>query len=250
MTALSNYAENALLDHVFGGAAWTAPANTYVKLHTGDPGEDCAGNPAAETTRKVLSWAAASGLSIATNAAVSWDPYGAAEAVSHYSIWDDLTAGNPLAYGALDQTFNLNNGDQFSINSGDLSISLDGALLVTAIATAMLDHMTGRAAFAQPAGLFIKAHLGDPGTAATANPAAETTRIAATMAAASGGAKASSADITWTGVSTSETWSHFSLWSAVTAGTALGRFAADTPKAVTATEDAVFTSGSLVLNAA
>ena len=35
----SDYLENEVADHLLGTAAWTAPTNVYVQLHTGDPGE-------------------------------------------------------------------------------------------------------------------------------------------------------------------------------------------------------------------
>lgn len=67
---------------------------------------------------------------------------------------------------------------------------------------------------------FAKMHVGDPGAAGTSNPAAETTRAAITWAAASGGAASNSATINWTNVSTTETWTHVTVWDASTAGNA------------------------------
>lgn len=68
---------------------------------------------------------------------------------------------------------------------------------------------------------WVKLHTADPGAAgATAAAAGDTTRKQATMAAAAAGSKASSASVgPWTNVSTTETVSHISLWTASTAGT-------------------------------
>jgi hypothetical protein len=71
--SISNYAENKILEHTTGEAAWTMPTNVYVKLHTGDPGEDATSNAATETTRKEASFAAASSGSIATDATLGMD---------------------------------------------------------------------------------------------------------------------------------------------------------------------------------
>lgn len=70
-------------------------------------------------------------------------------------------------------------------------------------------------------GKYIKLHTGDPGSAGTANAAAgSTTRVLATMNAASGGAQTlSSMASSWTNGGTSETLSHISGWTASTAGT-------------------------------
>ena len=68
---------------------------------------------------------------------------------------------------------------------------------------------------------WVKLHTADPGASgATAAAAGDTSRKQATMAAASGGSKAASASVgPWTNVSTTETVSHISLWTASTAGT-------------------------------
>ena len=68
---------------------------------------------------------------------------------------------------------------------------------------------------------WVKLHTADPGAAgATAAALGDATRKQATMAAASAGSKAASASVgPWTNVTTTETISHISLWSASTAGT-------------------------------
>jgi hypothetical protein len=68
---------------------------------------------------------------------------------------------------------------------------------------------------------WVKLHIGDPGAAGATSPAVgDATRKQATMAAAAGGSKAASASVgPWTNVTTTETLSHISLWTASTAGT-------------------------------
>lgn len=67
---------------------------------------------------------------------------------------------------------------------------------------------------------WVKLHTGDPGSAgATAAAAGDATRKAATMASASGGSKAMTGTAgPWTNGGTSETLSHLSLWTLVSAG--------------------------------
>ena len=71
------------------------------------------------------------------------------------------------------------------------------------------------------ANCWVKLHTGDPGAAgATAAAAGDTSRKQATMAAASGGSKAMTGTAgPWTNVTTTETLTDISLWSASTAGT-------------------------------
>jgi hypothetical protein len=65
---------------------------------------------------------------------------------------------------------------------------------------------------------YVKLHIGDPGEAGTANPAANTTRQAASWAPASGGTIATDAALTWASVPAAETYTHVSVWDASTAG--------------------------------
>jgi hypothetical protein len=121
--SISNYAENKILDHVTGEAAWTMPTTVYVKLHTGDPGEAATSNAATETTRKSASWSAASSGSIATDATLEWTNVAATETITHWSLWDNSTAGNALWTGALSSSAAVTAGDTFQITS--LTLSLD-----------------------------------------------------------------------------------------------------------------------------
>jgi len=57
--SISNYGENALLD-TLGGTSFSV-ANTYLKLHTGDPGEDGTANAATEATRQAVTFGYAKG---------------------------------------------------------------------------------------------------------------------------------------------------------------------------------------------
>ena len=66
--------------------------------------------------------------------------------------------------------------------------------------------------------VYVKLHVGDPGSAATANAATETTRKSVSFAVASAGAIASDADISWTNISGSQDATHFSAWDSLTAG--------------------------------
>jgi hypothetical protein len=121
--SISNYAENKILDHVTGEAAWTMPTTVYVKLHTGDPGEAATSNAATETTRKAASWSAASSGSIATDATIEWTNVSTTETYTHWSLWDASTGGNALWTGALSASAAVTAGDTFQITS--LTLSLD-----------------------------------------------------------------------------------------------------------------------------
>jgi hypothetical protein len=120
---ISNYAENALLNTLRNVSL--AVAATYIKLHTGDPGEDGTTNAATNTTRQQVSFSAASGGSMASSATVTWTNVSTTETYSHWSLWDSVgpTGGNCLWKGALSSSAAVTAGDTFQITS--LTLTLD-----------------------------------------------------------------------------------------------------------------------------
>jgi len=121
--SISNYAELKILEHTTGKTAWTIPTDVYIKLHTGDAGEEGTSNAASEATRKEAAWATASSGSIATSATLEWTNVASTETYSHWSMWDASTAGNCLWTGALSSSAAVTAGDTFQITS--LTLSLD-----------------------------------------------------------------------------------------------------------------------------
>ena len=119
--SISNYLENAYLNTLRNTSL--AVAAVYVKLHTGDPGEAGTSNAATETTRKSISFSAASSGSMASSATVEWTNVAATETYSHWSLWDASTAGNCLWSGALSSSAAVTAGDTFQITS--LTLTLD-----------------------------------------------------------------------------------------------------------------------------
>lgn len=118
---ISNYAENKLLDTLRNQSF--AVTTAYVKLHTGDPGEDGTNNAATETTRKSCAWNAASSGSMSTSATLEWTNVAATETYTHWSLWDNSTAGNCLWTGSLSASAAVTAGDTFQITS--LTLTLD-----------------------------------------------------------------------------------------------------------------------------
>lgn len=114
---------NKWLD-MLAGTAFTAPTNTWVKLHTGDPGASGASNASAETTRKQLTWSAASGGSKAITATLpSWVWSAATETISHISVWDASTAGNCLYTFALTASKSVASGDTLNLTAHTFALT-------------------------------------------------------------------------------------------------------------------------------
>jgi hypothetical protein len=112
----------------------------------------------------------------------------------------------------------------------------------------LLDHVTGRAAFTIPTNVYLKLHLGDPGEDGGNNEAAETTRKITAWATAASGAIATSATVEWTNVAATETYTHWSMWDASTAGNPLWSGELSASAAVTSGDTFQITSLTLSLD--
>lgn len=119
----------------------------------------------------------------------------------------------------------------------------------TASKNSMLDAWTGRATYTANAAVYAKLHLGSPGAAGTSNAAAETTRQAVTFGdAAASGAISNTVAVTWTSVSTAETITHVSFWTASVAGTFLGADDLPASKTVAVGDNLTIAIGDLDLS--
>lgn len=123
MSDASNYAENEIADWIGANGAPGAVTNVYVKLHTGAPGDDGTANAAGNTTRQEATFDAASGGAIALSATVSWTNVSTTETYTHFSLWDNSTAGNCLAVGALASSVAVTAADNFDLTALTVTVA-------------------------------------------------------------------------------------------------------------------------------
>ena len=125
--SFTNFLETEILDHVFAGAAYTAPSTKYLALFTGAPGETGGGTEVSGGgyARQTVAFTT-SGNTTSNNAAVEYPTatanYGT---VTHVGVYDALTSGNLMAYAALSSNKTIETGDVFRVPSGDLDITLN-----------------------------------------------------------------------------------------------------------------------------
>ena len=114
------------------------------------------------------------------------------------------------------------------------------------LANAWLDALGNATAFSV-ATPYVKLHIGDPGANGTANAATEITRKAVSFSAASAGALASDADVTWTNILGSQDATHFTAWDNLLVGNFL--FSGTiTGNAYTAGDTYTISSGALTVS--
>lgn len=131
MAGFSDYLEDKVLDHVFGGTAYTAPSTLYVALYTVAPTDTGGGTEVTTTGTAYARQTATFSVSgtnptTATNTAAVEYPtatanYGTVVAVG---ILDASSSGNLLAYANLDASKVVSSGDVFRFDAGDLDITL------------------------------------------------------------------------------------------------------------------------------
>lgn len=116
---------DAMLD-LFGNASSSGWATPYAKLHTNIPGADGTNAASAETTRKAVTFGAASGGSKAATGSpiCQWTNWSAGtETITHISLWSASTAGQFLGSIALTASKVVNNTDTLNITALSLSIA-------------------------------------------------------------------------------------------------------------------------------
>lgn len=125
--SFSNYLETEILDHVFGGNAYTAPSTLYLALYTAAPSDTGGGTEVSGASYARQSAAmTVSGDTATTSASVEFPAAGGSwGTVTHVGVFDALSGGNLLAYGALTASKAIDTGDIFRIPAGSLDITLD-----------------------------------------------------------------------------------------------------------------------------
>jgi hypothetical protein len=144
MSAMTDYLENKLIDHLFRATSYTAPATLYVGLLTATPsdtggGTEVSGGSYARVavTSGTTAWngthgnttGASSGTDGTTeNAATITFPTPTANwgVATHFGIYDASSGGNLLIWSALTTSKTINNGDAApSFAAGALSFQID-----------------------------------------------------------------------------------------------------------------------------
>lgn len=117
---------NQFLNYLARAAATaTAPVGLFMKLHVGDPGSAGTANPAGNTTRKGVTFGSvASGGLISNTIAVTWTTgeTTANEDYSHYSMWDNVSAGT-FQFSGLMTANAVVIGNEFVVPIGDVDLS-------------------------------------------------------------------------------------------------------------------------------
>jgi len=125
--SFTNFLETEILDHVFAGAAYTAPSTKYIGLFTAAPGETGGGTEVSGSAyaRQTMAFTT-SGDTTSNNAAVEFPTAtGSWGTITHVGIFDAVSSGNLMVYATLTTSKTITTGDAFRVPSGDFDITLN-----------------------------------------------------------------------------------------------------------------------------
>jgi len=126
MSAMSDYLENEILDHILGTGAYTMPSTVYVGLSTGSFNDDNSGTELTGNgyARESIAFAAAASGTASNSGAVEFSAAtGSWGTVSHFGLFDASSSGNLLIHGALTASKVIDTGDILKIAVGDMDIT-------------------------------------------------------------------------------------------------------------------------------
>ena len=139
MSAMSDYLEAALIDHVFNGDTLTPPS-VWIALHTADPtdagsGTEVSGGSYARARvypngggTPEFAQAVTDGIGkMVTNADDVTFPTATASwgTITHIALWDAVTSGNLLYHGALDDNQVVGIGGVFKVEADLLELRME-----------------------------------------------------------------------------------------------------------------------------
>ena len=132
--AKSNYLKNAILDHQLGGPDYVRPSTIYLGLYTSPPsggggGTEVSGGSYARVplTNNLTNFPASVGGSKSNGVVINFSPSPTASwgLVTHFGLFDALTSGNLLRYGALTVAKQIATSDTVTFPIGEL-IMIEG----------------------------------------------------------------------------------------------------------------------------
>ena len=135
MTALTNYTENNIINHIFRTGSFTKPSYLYVGLITAVPNAEAgsvteiSGGSYARVMRNPSdsNWDASTTTGTTANTATLQFPAATADwgSCTHFGIWDSATTGNLLIYAPLTVATTITNGTTPSFGAGALTFQID-----------------------------------------------------------------------------------------------------------------------------
>lgn len=128
MAGFSNYLELQVAKWCWGADSVTRPTAWYLALFTSDPADDNSGTEVSggAYARKSISLTTTANPVTGPTVQQVFTASGAAwGTVTHWAIFDAVSAGNQLGHGALTASKNVTDGDSITFDIGSLTLTHD-----------------------------------------------------------------------------------------------------------------------------
>lgn len=265
MSALSDYLENKLLDHLVKATAFSSPATLYVGLFTADPGESGVSNEltigtgayarAVVTNNNVNFPLCPIGVApVKSNGAVIQFPTSTTNwgTITHWAIYDASTAGNMIAHGAFTRSYSAVIGDAPKIAVGALSLSFTKSTaggLTEYAQRSLLDLVFGGTTFTTPSAVYVGIGTGISVENIIEWTESSYSRQSIEFGSASGGVSTNSNLETLTSnvIDAAVSLTHFGIWDDPSAGNLLVVGPVATSRAVGLGDTATFPASSFTV---
>ena len=177
--ALTNYAEEQMLIHIFHAVTTLTAITPYIGLHTANPTDAATGAEVTVAeyenyTRSAITFGVPAAR-LTSGGAVSGFPQAGGGStgatVTHYGVWDasGASGGNLIAYGELVTSKTIASGNTPSIASGEVELSFQTAGISNYLAHAILSHLFRATTYTKPSTFVFMttAELTDASTGST-----------------------------------------------------------------------------------
>jgi len=251
MSKVSNYLENAILNHLLRNTSYTPPSTIYLALYTTDPTDADTGTEVSggSYARQAITFNPASSRSTSNSATVTF-PEATSDwgTISYWGLKDSLTGGNLLFYGTFSNPETINSGDQLEIGSGTLTVSFTGQVSVYA-GNKLLDLILRGTSFTPPSTLYLALYTSNPtendtGTEVSGN---NYSRVTITFGSPSNGSCSNNSDVLFPVASGSwGTISYIGIRDNSSGGNLLIFGSTTVAKQISANNRAVFKTGNVV----
>lgn len=240
MSALSDYLENKLLDHLLKNTAYAQDATLYFALFTADPGESgvtgeltigTGGYARAAVTNNNVNFpqCASSGTPTKTNGTTIQFPTAtlAWGTITHWAIYSAATTGtNMLAHGALSQPHYVAATDSPKLAVGVMQATFNTASsggLTDFAKRKLLDHVFGGPTYTPAGAVYISLGTGYSSDSLSASDESSLIRPVIAFGSAAGGVSTNSGTLTLTSsvLDGAETLSAFGIFDDATSGNLL-----------------------------
>lgn len=131
MSSFSDYAEGAILDHLFSLSAGYAQPTIYLAVSTADPTDtgggtaEPSGNGYARVATAASDWSRTGNVVDNANELSFPEATGSWGTLTHFALYDAATGGNMIAHAAMDTSKAIAANETLRFPAGNITFTLD-----------------------------------------------------------------------------------------------------------------------------